>query len=107
EILVNIKEDELNSRAGKYSLQLQFYAYIVSRLFGKSQEIECRIIFIKYPQKSFTFKYDAISDSNVRSVINSMIMSIRNSNYSVNLNVCDDCIFADNAQCLNINSEIN
>ncbi|HEY6437472.1 MAG TPA: 3'-5' exonuclease, partial [Ignavibacteriaceae bacterium] len=103
----NIKEDELNSRAGKYSLQLQFYAYIVSRLFGKSQEIECRIIFIKYPQKSFTFKYDAISDSNVRSVINSMIMSIRNSNYSVNLNVCDDCIFADNAQCLNINSEIN
>ncbi len=28
----NIKENELNSRAGKYLSQLQFYAYIVSRL---------------------------------------------------------------------------
>lgn len=103
----DIKEEDLNSRAEKYLFQLQFYAYIVSRILGKNREIECRIIFIKYPDKSFSFKYDAISDSKVKLVIISMIMAIRNSNYSVNLNVCDDCIFEDNSQCLKINSAIN
>ncbi len=103
----DIKEEDLNSRAEKYLFQLQFYAYIVSRILGKNREIECRIIFIKYPDKSFSFKYDAISDGKVRLVIISMIKAIRNSNYSVNLNVCDDCIFEDNSQCLKINSAIN
>jgi disulfide oxidoreductase YuzD len=104
----NIKGNELNSRARKYLSQLKFYAYIVSRLFRKSQEIEGRIIFIKYPENPFVFKYDAVSDSNIKSVIDSMIVSIRNGNYSVNLSVCNDCIFADdNSKCLKINPEIN
>ncbi|MDH3268695.1 MAG: PD-(D/E)XK nuclease family protein, partial [Ignavibacteria bacterium] len=102
----NIKENELNSKAEKYLSQLQFYAYIVSRLLSKSQEIEGRIIFIKYPDKPFVFNYDDNSDSNIKSGINSMIESIRNSNYSVNLSICNDCIFADDkSQCIKINSE--
>lgn len=104
----SIDETELNLKAGKYLTQLKFYAYIVSRLFNKSQEIECRIIFIKYPENPFVFKYDAISDSKIKSGIDSMIVSIRNSNYSVNLNACNDCIFVDdNSRCLKINSEID
>ena len=104
----NIKENELNSRAGKYLPQLQFYAYIVSRLLGKNREIEARIVFIKFPENPFVFKYDDVSDSSIKSRINSMIMSIRNSNYSVNLSVCNDCIFPDyNSQCLKIKSQIN
>ncbi len=104
----NIKENELNSRAGKYLPQLQFYAYIVSRLLGKNREIEARIIFIKFPEYPFVFKYDDVSDSSIKSGINSMIMSIRNSNYSVNLSICNDCIFPDyNSQCLKIKSQLN
>jgi ATP-dependent helicase/nuclease subunit A len=104
----NIKETELNSRAGKYLPQLQFYAYIVSRLFTNRQDIEGRIIFIKYPEKPIVFKYDEDSDSKIKSGINFMIKSIRNSNYSVNLSACDDCIFADDSsKCLKINSAIN
>ena len=104
----NIKENELNSRARKYLPQLQFYAYIVSRLLGKNREIEARIIFIKFPEYPFVFKYDDVSDSSIKSGINSMIMSIRNSNYSVNLSICNDCIFPDyNSQCLKIKSQLN
>jgi hypothetical protein len=99
----NIIGNELNSRAGKYLSQLKFYAYIVSRLFNKSREIECRIIFIKYPENPFVFKYDAVSDNNIKSGIDYMILSIRNSNYSVNLKACNDCIFADdNSLCLKL-----
>ena len=37
-----------------------------------------------------------------------MINSIRNNNYSVNLNSCKDCIFADeNSQCINTQWETN
>jgi ATP-dependent helicase/nuclease subunit A len=104
----SIKESELNLRSGKYLPQLQFYAYIVSRLFNKSQEIEGRIVFIKYPEKTFVFNYNAILDIDIKSGINSMIKSIRNNNYSVNLNTCSDCIFNDDkSQCLKINSKIN
>ena len=104
----NILENELNSKAGKYLPQLKFYAYIVSRLFRESREIECRIIFIKFPDKPYIFKYDESSDNIVESGINSMIDSIRNNNYSLNLNACADCIFTnENKRCIMAGSEIN
>jgi len=104
----NIIENEVNSKAGKYLPQLKFYAYIVSRLFTKSKEIECRIIFIKFPDKPYIFKYDESSDNIVESGINSMIDSIRNNNYSLNLNACADCIFTnENKRCIMAGSEIN
>jgi hypothetical protein len=104
----NIKETELNSRAEKYLPQLKFYAYIISRLFIKKHEIEGRISFIKYPEKPFVFKYDDISDRNIKADIDSMILSIRNNNYSVNLNACKECIFSDEkSQCIRFKSTIN
>ncbi|MCW8806348.1 MAG: UvrD-helicase domain-containing protein, partial [Ignavibacteriaceae bacterium] len=77
----NIIENELILKAGKYLPQLKFYAYIVSRLFTKCEEIECRIIFIKFSDKPYIFKYDESSDNIIKSGINSMIDSIRNNNY--------------------------
>jgi ATP-dependent helicase/nuclease subunit A len=104
----NIKEDEINSSAEKYLPQLKFYAYIISRLFNKSQEIEGRIIFVKYPEKPYVFNYDDISDKNIKTDIESMILSIRNNNYSVNLNACKECIFSDEkSRCIKFKSEIN
>ena len=104
----SIKETEINSRAEKYLPQLKFYAYIISRLFIKKHEIEGRISFIKYPEKPFVFKYDDISDKNIKADIDSMILSIRNNNYSVNLNACKECIFSDEkSQCIRFNSTIN
>jgi ATP-dependent helicase/nuclease subunit A len=104
----NIKETELNSRAEKYLPQLKFYAYIISRLFIKKYEIEGRIIFVKYPEKPYVFKYNDISDRNIKADIDTMILSIRNNNYSVNLNACKECIFSDEkSQCIKLKSAIN
>jgi len=97
----HIKFNEINAMADKYLPQLKFYTYIISRLFNKNYEIEGRIIFIKFPSNPFAFNYDEIADKNIKSNIKEMIYSIRNNNYSVNLNACDDCIFADeNSQCI-------
>ena len=96
----NIEESQIDSRVEKYLSQLKFYSYIVSRLFNKKQEIEGRIIFLKYPENPFVFNYDEILDIKVKSTLREMIFSIRNSNYSVNLNACKECIFiSDDSRC--------
>jgi ATP-dependent helicase/nuclease subunit A len=102
----SISKNEFTAIAEKYLPQLKYYAYIISRLFKKKQDIEGRIVFTKFPENPFIFKYDKTSDENIKSKINFMINSIRNNNYSVNLNACKDCIFADeNLQCINTKSE--
>jgi ATP-dependent helicase/nuclease subunit A len=96
---INYNEIEVSSQ--KYLPQLKFYAYIISRLFNKKREIEGRIIFIKYPDNPFIFNFDEEANKQIKSSIKSMINSIRNNNYSVNLAACKNCIFADeNKQCI-------
>ncbi|MCU0413585.1 MAG: UvrD-helicase domain-containing protein [Ignavibacteriaceae bacterium] len=96
-----VEPDEIEASSQKYLPQLKFYAYIISRLFNKMQEIEGRIIFIKYPDKPFIFNFDETAGQGIKSSIKSMIHSIRNNNYSVNLSACKECIFADeNRQCV-------
>ena len=97
----NIEANELNANAQKYLPQLKFYAYIISRLFEQKHEIEGRIIFIKFPENPFIFNFDETAGQGIKSSIKSMIHSIRNNNYSVNLSACKECIFADeNTQCV-------
>jgi len=104
----NIKRNEINIRAEKYLPQLKFYSYIISRLFNKKQEIEGRLIFIKFPENPFVFNYDELSDKKIKSTITSMINSIRNNNYSVNLDACKECIFSDgDSRCIQKSVEIN
>ena len=103
-----IDKNEINVRAKKYLPQLKFYSYIVSRLFNKKQEIEGRIIFIKHPDNAFVFNYDKVLDKNIKSTITDMISSIRNNNYSLNLNACKECIFANgNSQCIQSKVALN
>ena len=97
----NITSNEIDLRAQKYLPQLKFYSYIVSRLFGKKQKIEGRLIFVKYPDNPFIFNYDDHLDENVKSSVKAVINSIRNNNYSVNLDGCKECIFSDDKeQCI-------
>ena len=97
----NIDENQMNSRAEKYLPQLKFYAYIIARLFNKSHEIEGRIIFIKYPDIPFIFKYGNDVEKYISSGINDMINSIRKNEFALNLKACSECVFADhNSQCI-------
>jgi hypothetical protein len=101
----NIDQNQFEARVDKYLPQLRFYAYIVSRLFHKSCEVEGKIIFIKHPNQAFTFNYDDTTDEQVKLNLKLMISSIRNNDYSLNLDACDDCFFTfDKSQCININS---
>ncbi len=97
----NINPDQIHLSSQKYLPQLNFYAYIISRLFNKKFEIEGRIIFIKYPDNPFIFNFNETMDQHINFGIKSMIHSIRNNNYSVNLEACKSCIFADeNKRCI-------
>ena len=97
----NIKQDEISSRTNKYLPQLEFYAYIISRLFTKKYQIEGRIIFIKFPANPYVIKYDDEADMKTGMNIKKMIQSIRANDYSSNLTACSDCIFADsNSNCI-------
>ena len=103
----DITESEIESRASKYLPQLKFYAYIIQRLLKNRFEIKGKVIFIKHPDKPVLFEYDSISDRTVDSGIQYMISSIRSNNYSVNMESCKDCLFADeNKRCIIIGSEI-
>ena len=103
-----IEKNEINIRAKKYLPQLQFYSYISSRLFNNKQEIEGRIIFIKYPENPFVLNFNEISEKKIKSKLGEMINAIRNNNYSVNLNACEECFFADdNSQCIQSTVDIN
>ena len=104
----NIRNAEIYKSAERYLPQVQFYAYIISRLFTKKQTIEGRIIFLKHPEKPFIFKYDEATDKKIKADIDSMILSIRNNNYSLNLDTCKECIFADErSQCIKSKIQIN
>ena len=97
----NINPNEVDAKSQKYLPQLKFYAYIISRLFEQKYEIEGRIIFIKYPDNPFIFHFNETIDQHINFGIKSMINSIRNNNYSVNLEACKSCIFADeNKRCI-------
>jgi ATP-dependent exoDNAse (exonuclease V) beta subunit len=103
----NINSDEIQLRAEKYLPQLKFYAYIISRIYDKKYIIEGRIIFTKYPDKPFTFEYYKTSDEEINTGVRNMIQSIRTNKYSVNLNECSFCIFADNnSDCIKSNQNI-
>ncbi len=104
----NINENEIITNAEKYIPQLKFYAYIISRFFSDKKPIECRIIFIKYPEKPFVFLYNKSSDEEINAGIKLMISSIRSNNYSLNLRNCKECIFVDDhSKCVKISSELN
>lgn len=99
-VIVDFKTDflvkeEITSKAETYLPQLNFYAYIISRLFKKKYDIEGRVIFIKFPDNPFTFNYSETMDKNVGKILNDMINSIRSGYYAVNLDACNSCIFSD------------
>lgn len=104
----NINENEIISNAEKYIPQLKFYAYIISRFFLEKKPIECRIIFIKHPEKPYVFLYNKSSDMEINAEIKLMVSAIRSNNYSLNLSSCKECIFVDdNSKCIKISSELN
>lgn len=97
----NIQEDEISKRGAKYLSQLNFYALIFKKLYPHFTEIELRIIFLKYPDQPFVKMYTKIIKNETIIELKNLISSIRNNNYSVNLDHCSRCIFGiNNNRCI-------
>ena len=92
----NILESQIKTRGEKYLSQLNFYALILNRIYPLFSEIEIRIIFLKYPNKPFIKMFTKKDENRIKSALNDLIFSIRNNNYSVNLDYCSQCIFSAN-----------
>jgi ATP-dependent helicase/nuclease subunit A len=91
-----ILESEIYERGEKYLSQLNFYALIIKRIFPLTLEVELRIIFLKYPDQPFVKIFTKSDENKTRTEIKDLIISIRNNNYSVNLDHCSQCIFSIN-----------
>jgi ATP-dependent helicase/nuclease subunit A len=90
----DITEQEIRERAEAYLPQLEFYSYIVKRIFDKKGEIELKIAFIKHPDMVFS-KTAAITDfEKIRKEIKEMVINIREANFSKNLDHCSKCLYA-------------
>ena len=96
-----IGKSEISERGKKYLSQLYFYSYILKRLYPSIPEFEMRIIFLGYPDQPFVKKLSENDEIKTLSDLKSLITSIRNNNYSVNLNHCSQCIFyINNKNCI-------
>jgi hypothetical protein len=91
-----ILESEIYERGEKYLSQLNFYALIIKRIFPLTLEVELRIIFLKDPDQPFVKIFTKSDENKTRTEIKDLIISIRNNNYSVNLDHCSQCIFSIN-----------
>ncbi|MBT8381852.1 MAG: UvrD-helicase domain-containing protein [Ignavibacteria bacterium] len=89
----NIIDSEISERAEKYIPQLNFYSFILKRLYPRFQIIETKIIFIKYPDMPFVKNFTKNIEIETEKRLGEMINSIRNNIYSVNLEHCSECIF--------------
>jgi hypothetical protein len=102
----NVDPAQLTASGTKYLPQLKFYSYIAKRLFDKNSEIESRIVYIKHPENPFVINYKDADDKYISSNLDRMIQSLRNNEYSLNLNNCRECLFADeNLVCIKSRAE--
>ncbi len=92
----NILGSQIKTRGEKYLSQLNFYALILNRIYPLFSEVEVRIIFLKYPHKPFVKMFTKKDENKIKSALSNLIFSIRNNNYSVNLDHCSQCIFSTN-----------
>ncbi len=104
-IIVDYKTDdiekELIENRAKYHLnQINFYVYIVSKLHEEFDEIEVRLIFLKFPDNPFVINYNRENIKDIRKDILKVINGILREEYPKNLSHCYDCNFSINNKCI-------
>jgi ATP-dependent helicase/nuclease subunit A len=96
----NIKEELIENRAKYYLNQLNFYVYIVSKLHKEFEEIEIRLVFLKFPENSFVVNYNRKNIEKIRIDILKIINGILREVYPKNLSHCYQCNFSINNECI-------
>jgi len=104
-IIVDYKTDDIEkklieNRAKYYLNQLNFYVYIVSKLHKEFDEIEIRLVFLKFPDNPFVINYNRKNIEGIRKNILIMIKGILREEYPKNLSHCYECNFSINSRCI-------
>ncbi len=107
-IIVDYKTDdilieEIAERAKNYLPQLEFYSYITGQFFPDVKEIELKLIFIKHPEELFEKSLKREYLAQIRNNLTKMVDSVRNENFTKNLEHCNKCLYSLNNKCV-INS---
>jgi ATP-dependent helicase/nuclease subunit A len=90
----DIEKKEIKKHAGYYLMQLKFYLYIASKLFGEFDSFEGSLVFVKYPDDIVTLNYNKSQLKELEDEITNIIKSIRLKNSEKNIKHCKVCSFS-------------
>lgn len=90
----DIVKEKISSRAAEYFPQLEFYSYIISRLYKNLTAFELRLIFIKFPDQETVELLDRKKVAGLGNEIEKMILRLRLRDFTQNLSHCADCNFS-------------
>ncbi len=104
-IIVDYKTDDIEkklieNRVKYYLNQLNFYVYIVSKLQKEFDEIEIRLIFLKFPDNPFVINYNHKNIEEIRKDTLKIIKGILREEHPKNLSHCYECNFSINNKCI-------
>lgn len=99
-----ISTSEIIKKSDLYINQLNFYAYIVSKLFPEISNFSLILLYLEEPNNPERFSINKNSLNVIKDKINNMIIDIKNKSYSKNLEYCSVCKYAiDFKKCLKNN----
>jgi RecB family exonuclease len=87
-----LAEEELESRAGEYLPQIDFYAFLASRFFGV-ERVRGTLLFARVPQKPIRREYSGDRLKLLEQEIAGSIESIKRGNFEPREGICDRCPF--------------
>ncbi len=96
----DIAVEEIGKKSKAYLTQLNFYAYIVSKLYPGIGDIETRLIFIKHPHKTTVRQITKKMLQTIKGDIIGMVKLTRTKNYLPVTEHCRDCNFAVEGKCI-------
>lgn len=104
-ILIDYKTDDIdlisiNERAKYYLTQLNFYVYIISNLYKEFDDIEIRILFLKFPNNPFMMVYNKEAVKRIGEDISNIISKILANDFQKNLSHCSECNFSVKNKCV-------
>ncbi|MHB1686595.1 MAG: UvrD-helicase domain-containing protein [Ignavibacteriaceae bacterium] len=92
----DISENDIKEKSEVYINQMNFYSYIVSKLFPNVTKFELRLIFLKHPQSLVAKEITSYSLKEIKDKINLMTENILRQSFVKNANHCPKCKFSIN-----------
>ena len=92
----NITEKEIGERSQIYINQMNFYSYIVSKLFPNFANIEIRLIFLEHPDLIIQNEITTSDLKETKTQIKEMISVLHTANFVKNTNHCSKCKYSIN-----------